>query len=407
MIYTVTAPRLHSCEVALPASKSLSNRQLLINVLSANPKVPHNLSDSDDTAVMLNALRSDCTHVDVGAAGTSMRFLTAYLSLRSGEHFITGSERMKKRPIAILVDALRSLGADILYAENEGFPPLRIVGKQLNGGTINLPGSVSSQFISAIMMIAPMIKGGLQIELTGKVVSKPYISMTLQTMKQFGVVAEWTDNKIVIPEGTYAHIESSIESDWSAASYWYQIAALQPDMQITLKGLLPDSLQGDAEGQFIAQQLGVETLWTDRTTILKSAQKKHIDCFRYDFNSQPDIAQTYVVTCCCLDVPFSFTGLESLKIKETDRITALINECRKLGYVLQTNNIDTLSWDGQKCEPSSEPILTYKDHRMAMAFAPAAIKHGAVRIDDPSVVSKSYPNYWNDLRGAGFDIIEG
>ncbi len=407
MIYNISASNLHSCNISLPASKSISNRHLLINVLSGNPHLPHNLSDSDDTAVMLNALRSDCSHVDVGAAGTSMRFLTAYLALRPQEHFITGSERMKNRPISVLVDALRTLGADIQYAEKDGFPPLHINGKQLSGGSISLPGSISSQYISAIMMIAPMIKNGLRIELTGKIISKPYINMTLKTMEQFGVVATWTDNIIQIPEAQYVHTQTTIESDWSAASYWYQIAALAPQIAVELGGLLPNSLQGDAEGRFIAEKLGVLTQWTNNGVRLQAQPNAATnDTFCFDFNSQPDLAQTYVVLCCCLGVPFTFTGLESLKIKETDRIAALICECKKIGFVLHTNDVDTLSWDGEKCATSAEPIQTYKDHRMAMAFAPAAIKLGSIRISDPSVVSKSYPHYWDDLRLAGFSIVE-
>lgn len=407
MIYTVTAPKLESKKIKLPASKSISNRILLINVLSANENRPENLSDSDDTAVMLKAIESDCSHVDVGAAGTSMRFLTAYLSLRPGRHIITGSERMKKRPIAILVDALRSIGADIKYVENEGFPPLEIVGRELNGGTINLPGNVSSQFISALMMIAPMIKGGLKIELTGKIVSQPYIHMTLKTMEEFGINGKWTGSEIIIPEGKYAHIPSFVESDWSAASYWYEIVALAQTVKEKLIGLYPDSRQGDSEGRNIAAKLGVTTT-LDRNDNTLELQKngQSVSHLEYDFNSQPDIAQTFVVMCCCLGITFKFTGLESLKIKETDRISALINECKKLGFVLQTNDIDMLSWDGTKCKRSDEPIATYKDHRMAMAFAPAALVLGEIKIDDPAVVSKSYPNFWNDLKEVGFRITE-
>lgn len=407
MIYTITAPQLTSETIKLPASKSISNRLLLINVLSANPELPENLSDSDDTAVMLKALQSDCSHVDVGAAGTSMRFLTAYLALRPGRHVITGSERMKKRPIAILVDALRQLGAEITYMENEGFPPLEIVGQELKGGTISLPGNVSSQFVSALMMIAPMIKGGLTIELTGKIVSQPYIRMTLKTMEQLGVKGSWNGSVIEIPEGKYQHKSSFVESDWSAASYWYEIAALAPRLTVKLTGLDLDSLQGDSEGRNIAAKLGVSTKQdaSDNTLVL-TASGKALSHLEYDFNSQPDIAQTFVVMCCCMGVTFHFTGLESLKIKETDRITALINECRKIGFVLQSNNVDDLGWDGTTCEVSDEAILTYKDHRMAMAFAPAAMKIGKVRIDDPGVVSKSYPNYWNDLQKIGVSVAE-
>ncbi len=409
MIYNISVPSVKSGTIELPSSKSISNRLLLINVLSANVNAPENLSESDDTAVMLKALESDCSLVDVGAAGTSMRFLTAYLSLLPGTHVITGSERMKKRPIGVLVDALRMLGADIEYAENEGFPPLRICGKELRGGTIELPGNISSQYISALMMIAPMIRGGLNIELVGKIVSQPYINMTLQTMKQFGVEGKWSGSHIEIPEGKYLHKKVRVESDWSAASYWYEMSALAGQTPFTMVGLAENSLQGDSEVRNIAKKLGVETSFSEKdglsmTTVVANASSvKHLD---YDFNSQPDIAQTFVVLCCCLGVTFHFTGLESLKIKETDRISALINECRKIGFVLKSNDVDDLAWDGETCEPCSEPIATYKDHRMAMAFAPAALKLGSIRIDDPAVVSKSYPRYWDDLKKVGFVIEE-
>lgn len=403
MIYTVKAKETTGATIKLPASKSISNRQLLINVLSNSAMLPDNLSDSDDTAVMLKALQSDRSHVDVGAAGTSMRFLTAYLSLLPGKHIITGSERMKKRPIGILVDALRQIGAEISYVENEGFPPLSINGHDLKGGRISLPGNVSSQYISALMMIAPMVKGGLQIELTGKVVSQPYIHMTLQTMAEYGVKGERNGTSINIPEGRYKQRSSTIESDWSASSYWYEIAALTPGKEYKLLGLNKESLQGDAEVRNIAAHLGVETRFENDGIVISATGKaeKHFD---YDFNSQPDLAQTFVVLCCLMGVTFRFTGLESLKIKETDRINALINECKKIGYIIKTNDIDQLNWDGETCEKSQEAIATYKDHRMAMAFAPAAHVLGEIKIDDPGVVSKSYPSYWEDLESIGILI---
>ena len=406
MIYTVSPQSVHGGTIKLPASKSISNRQLLINVLSHSDVLPGNLSDSDDTAVMLKALQSDCKHVDVGAAGTSMRFLTAYLSLLPGQHVITGSERMKKRPIAILVDALRMLGAEISYVETGGFPPLSIVGHELTGGHISLPGNVSSQFISALMMIAPMVKGGLHIELTGKIVSQPYINMTLRTMADYGVVGKWTGAHIEIPEGRYVHRPSTVESDWSASSYWYEIAALTPGQEYHLTGLERESLQGDAQVQTIAANLGVETRFVDDGVVIV-ANRKPVDHFEYDFNSQPDLAQTFVVLCCLLGTTFKFTGLESLKIKETDRISALVNECRKIGYELETNDRDVIEWNGETCRATDEAIATYKDHRMAMAFAPAALVVGKVRIDDPAVVSKSYPSYWSDIKSVGVKVEEG
>lgn len=405
MIYNINAQGCKGSTIDLPTSKSISNRLLLINVLCNSPYLPKNLSESDDTRVMLEALRSDCSHVDVGAAGTSMRFMTAYLALRPGSHFITGSERMKKRPIALLVEALRSLGADIKYAETEGFPPLKIEGKELTGGRIDLPGNVSSQYISAIMMIAPMVKGGLTIHLAGKVISRPYILMTLKTMEDFGISCRWFGNTIVINEGQYKAHPSTVEADWSAASYWYAIAALTPGQEYQLNGLMLESLQGDSACVKIGKALGIQTLAVDGG-IKICATKPAPERFDYDFNSQPDLAQTFVVLCCMLGTHFSFTGLESLRIKETDRISALIDEAAKLGYVLNTNGVDTLEWDGQTCPKSDKPIKTYKDHRMAMSFAPAAIKVGTVNIDDPMVVTKSYPNYWEDLKLSGFDVNE-
>lgn len=405
MIYTVKSGEITGGEISLPSSKSISNRLLLINVLCHSPYIPSNLSESDDTKAMLNALESDCSLVDVGAAGTSMRFLTAFLSLSEGHHVITGSERMKNRPIALLVDALRSLGASIEYMEKEGFPPLSIDGRKLKGGTIQLPGNVSSQYISALMMIAPMVDGGLTIELTGKVISKPYIYMTLKTMESFGVKAQWDGNTISIPEGEYTPRAASVESDWSAASYWYSIAALAPGKSFTLCGLHQQSLQGDSQGAAIAANLGVSTTY-NAFGVTICADSKPAAHLEYDFNSQPDLAQTFVTLCCLLGTTFKFTGLESLKIKETDRIGALVTEMRKLGYVLSTNDADTIEWHGERCAASDEPIATYKDHRMAMAFAPAALLRGTITIDDPMVVTKSYPRFWDDLKSIGFEVKE-
>ena len=406
--YVLRRSAFRSADITLPTSKSISNRLLLINVLCHSPYKPENISDSDDTRVMLKAVESDCSLVDVGAAGTSMRFLTAYLALLPGEHIITGSERMKQRPIGLLVDALRTLGADIQYVENEGFPPLKIVGKELQGGKVTLPGNVSSQYISALMMIAPMVKGGLYIELEGKINSRPYIAMTLATMKSYGVQGEWNDHTINIPEGRYTPVQNRVEADWSAASYWYEMAALCPQCKFHLIGLECESLQGDSAVRTIAENLGVKTEFCADGIIINKT-KDTTAHFTYDFSSQPDLAQTFVVVCCLMDVKFNFTGLESLKIKETDRLGALIAELRKLGYVLSTNNIDALSWSGERTEPDNQPVInTYKDHRMAMAFMPAvaALPDMGITIDDPDVVSKSYPMFWRDMQSAGLAMDE-
>ncbi len=404
MIYRLSSKEIESATIDLPASKSISNRLLLINVLCNSPYVPENLSESDDTKVMLRALESDCSLVDVGAAGTSMRFLTAYLASLPGKHVITGSERMKNRPIAVLVEALRDLGAKITYLESEGFPPLEITGGELRTKHITLPGNISSQYISALMMIGPLVDGGITIHLTGKIISRPYINMTLRTMERYGIACSWAGSQIIINEGKYVPRRERVESDWSAASYWYSIAALAPGKEFRLKGLSLNSLQGDSTCVLIGQKLGIATrVIEDGISIV--AEKKSPEFFEYDFTNQPDLTQTFVVLCCLIGTKFRFTGLESLRIKETDRIAALVTECAKLGYVLSTNNVDMIEWDGEMCKPNHRAIKTYKDHRMAMAFAPAALVHNVVEIEDPMVVTKSYPGFWNDLKKVGFNFV--
>ena len=408
MKYLIKAPeeRLRA-SVQLPASKSISNRALILNALSYSPYDIQNLSDCDDTEVMVKALNSDSRDFDIKAAGTAMRFLTAFLSKLVGEWTITGTERMKNRPIKLLVDALNSLGARIEYIEKEGYPPLRIFGSALQGGEISLAGGVSSQYISALLMIAPLMEKGLTLHLEGNIISRPYINLTLQLMEQFGVKAIWNGQTIKILPQEYKPIRFTVESDWSAASYWYSIMALSKNAEIELLGLFKNSLQGDAAGAKLFAQLGVGTTFTDRGVVLKyngNAVKKLI----YNFVNEPDLAQTFVVTCVLLNIPFRFTGLQSLKIKETDRIEALKTELRKLGYLLTDSNDSILEWNGERCEPEADPIIaTYEDHRMAMAFAPAAlVLPKGLKVADPEVVTKSYPAYWEDLRKAGFALIE-
>lgn len=389
-------------QIDLPSSKSISNRLLLLNALSYSPFEIKNLSDSDDTKAMLGVLNSNTNTFDVGAAGTSMRFLTAFLSKIMGEWTLTGSSRMKERPIKTLVDALNNLGARIEYIEKEGYPPLRIFGSNLEGGDLELPGNVSSQYISALLMIAPTIENGLRLTLSGDIISRPYLEMTLALMKDFGVSSHWKGNVITVPEGKYEPKVVTAESDWSAASYWYEIAALNPQLEVNLKGLKKISLQGDSNVKTIFEALGVKTKFSQKGTFLSHSgevRKK----LNYNFINEPDLAQTVAVSCCLLNVPFHFTGLQTLKIKETDRITALINELAKMGYQLESNQVDDLKWDGSKTEVSNDKIVinTYKDHRMAMAFAPAAFKFNNIVIDDPMVITKSYPNYWEDIASVG------
>lgn len=408
MKYLIKSPEeVLRASVQLPASKSISNRALILNALSYSPYDIQNLSDCDDTEVMVRALNSNSCDFDIKAAGTAMRFLTAFLSKVIGEWTITGTERMKNRPIKLLVDALNSLGARIEYIEKEGYPPLRIFGSALQGGEISLAGGVSSQYISALLMIAPLMENGLTLNLEGNIISRPYINLTLQLMEQFGVKATWSGQMIRILPQEYKPVHFTVESDWSAASYWYAMMALSKTAEIELLGLFKNSLQGDAAGAKLFAQLGVGTTFTDRGVQLKhngNVAKKLI----YNFVNEPDLAQTFVVVCVLLNIPFRFTGLQSLKIKETDRIEALKTELRKLGYLLADSNDSILEWNGERCEPEVDPVIaTYEDHRMAMAFAPAAlILPQGIRIADPGVVTKSYPTFWDNLRGAGFTVKE-
>ena len=407
----ITPPANINAQIMLPASKSISNRALIINALANGTHPLENLSDCDDTQVMLRALQAQPGEtIDIMAAGTAMRFLTAYLSVTPGDRIITGTQRMKQRPIGILVDALRELGANIEYVEKEGFPPLRIQGTTLTKSHISLPGNISSQYISALLMIAPTLKNGLQVTLTGDIISRPYIDLTLQLMKDFGAQASWlNDHELKVEPQPYRSTPYYIEGDWSAASYWHEIVALSKDATITLPSLFRKSYQGDSKMADQFAQLGARTSYKENgITILKPkmvdiSQAIHVNL---DFTNQPDLAQTFVVTCALQNITFRFTGLQTLKIKETDRIAALICEMKKLGYVLHEAEDSILYWDGERCERSGEAIDTYEDHRMAMAFAPACLVMDNICINNPQVVSKSYPHYWDDLKAAGFIIKE-
>jgi 3-phosphoshikimate 1-carboxyvinyltransferase len=401
----ISSPASLHATVQLPSSKSISNRVLIMHALGRGADMPENLSDCDDTQVMIAALREAGETLDIKAAGTAMRFLTAYRAITPGTKVITGTQRMQQRPIRLLVDALRSLGAQVEYLANEGFPPLRITGGSLEGREVTLQGSVSSQYISALLMIAPMLPEGMTLHLTGEIVSRPYIDLTLQLMGQFGAQAAWSDDHTIRVEAKpYQSIPFYVESDWSAASYWYEMVALSKEAEVTLNGLFADSLQGDAAVAKIFEQLGVATEYGDKQVTLRKTGKV-VERLEVDFVNQPDLAQTFVVTCALLGVPFRFTGLQSLKIKETDRIAALRRELAKLGYDVREENDSVLYWEGARVEADALPqIDTYEDHRMAMAFAPAALLLPELRINEPQVVSKSYPHYWDDLRAAGFVI---
>lgn len=413
--YRLTAPCRLEATISLPASKSISNRALIIYALSGGKNMPSNLSDCDDTEVIINALRNMPEEIDIKAAGTAMRFMTAYLSVMEGTHILTGTERMKHRPISILVDALRKLGANIEYVGTEGYPPLRITGQSLNGGLLEIPGNVSSQYISALLMTAPMLKEGMTLHLLGDIISRPYIDLTLWMMGEFGADAEWFSNDtIVVKPQPYKSRDYFIESDWSGASYWYEMMALCADKrsEVKLTGLMDGSKQGDSTTRYIFSLLGVKTQFESKQagiaqTVTLKQNGRCVPKLEYDFINSPDLAQTFVVTCAAKGIPFHFKGLSTLKIKETDRIEALKTEMRKLGYVLQDHNNSELIWDGERCDPSFEQgIDTYEDHRMALAFAPYTFLHDKLIINNPQVVTKSYPHYWEDLRLAGFTIEE-
>ena len=412
MQYKITAPERIQATINLPASKSISNRVLMIHALAGGDTLPDNLSDCDDTEVIIRALAAMPYEIDIKAAGTAMRFMTAYLSVTEGKHLLTGTDRMKRRPIAPLVNALRYLGADIRYAGETGFPPLIINGKTLEGGRLEVPGNISSQYISALLMIGPALKEGLELHLMGEIISRPYIDLTLWTMQEFGAEAEWTDMDIItVRPQVYKSHPYLIENDWSASSYWYEMLALQgtSGSSIKLKGLTDGSKQGDSVVKYLFSLLGVKTTFDNKgqpTTVTLTRHRCLLPRLDYDFTGSPDLAQTFVVTCALLDIPFTFTGLASLKIKETDRIEALKAEMKKLGYPIKDENNNTLRWEGERCTPSLQPIDTYEDHRMALAFAPAACRFPELRINNPGVVSKSYPHYWDDLRKAGFNIEE-
>lgn len=397
-------------KVFLPSSKSISNRVLIINALAYSVTEIGNLSDSDDTRVLKEALSSNRNNFDIGHAGTAMRFLTAFLSKITGEWTVTGSPRMKQRPIHILVDSLRKMGAHIDYLEQEGFPPLRILGSHLKGGTFDLDGSVSSQYISALLMIGPTLEGGLTLRLQNRITSRSYIEMTLDLMRRFGIQSTFVDNEIHVEEQPYRPMPFTVESDWSAASYWYEMLALSPSGEIELPHLYNSRLQGDAAIAGWFEAFGIQTHFElEGTRIVKLNASKPAR-LEINFHETPDMAQTMAVLCVAKRVPFHFTGLETLKIKETNRVEALMVELKKLGALLNEPAEGSLSWDGSidaSCVQKIPRIETYNDHRMALAFAPLAMLGKNIEIVHPGVVTKSYPQFWNDLAAADFIFTAG
>ncbi|MDD5570096.1 MAG: 3-phosphoshikimate 1-carboxyvinyltransferase [Bacteroidales bacterium] len=406
-------------KIIIPQSKSESNRVLLIKALSANPVKINNLSDSDDTIILHKALKKisdnkNCKNaltVDAGAAGTAMRFLTAFLSIKEGKYLLTGSEQMKKRPIGVLVDALNTLGANIEYAGKKGFPPLKITGSVFKKSEIIINGNISSQYISALLMIAPILKNGLEISIKGELVSKPYVEMTLKIMKHFGIKYSWKENKIEIKNQEYKSSEFDIGGDWSGVSYWYEMAAFSDEVDLTIEGLLNNNLQGDSVVSKIFEKFGVKTKWLDENAIHLLKEKPKINEFEYDFIGCPDIAQTLAVTCAGLNIKATLKGLSNLNIKETRRLDALHTELKKFEYKTKPVRRSALSVQRKSEQFTNSQIhnftiSTYNDHRMAMSFAPLAILLGEIKIENPDVVTKSYPNFWNDLKSVGFKIEE-
>jgi 3-phosphoshikimate 1-carboxyvinyltransferase len=391
-------------EITLPASKSISNRVLLINAIANSYEPINNLSNSDDTKTLFSVLFSNDNKFDVGNAGTCMRFLTAYLSGIIGKWEIHGSERMHERPIGDLVDALNSVGAQIEYLGEEGFPPLSILGSNLSDNHIKLKGNVSSQFISSILLIAPRFELGLKIDIEGDISSRSYIEMTLAIMNEYGMNSTFINNTIKVEAGKFKTMPYTVEGDWSSASYIYECLALSEGGKIKLNGLKKNSFQGDIKQIEVWDKLGVKTSFSKKGMFIEKSDIS-IKNLKHDFTNMPDLAQSFAVACCALSIPFTFTGLASLKIKETDRIEALKIELAKLGYTLEYDKEGILSWDGIQKE-SSAPISidTYGDHRMAMSFAPLALTFDNIEINNPELVSKSYPAFWDDMKTLGLEI---
>mgnify|MGYP000396505409 CR=1 FL=1 len=404
MIAKIIAPKQPiRATINLPASKSLSNRALIIRALSGENFNIENLSEAEDTKVLLKALSSNEKTIDVGAAGTAMRFLTAYFAVGNEEKILTGNERMKQRPIAPLVDALKILGADIEYIEKVGFLPLRIKGEKLTGNKVEVDGTVSSQYLSALLMIAPVLPNGLTITIKGNLVSKPYVKMTIALMELFGVNAIWKENTIEIPKQKYSGNTFSIEPDWSAVAFWYSVVALSKDAEITLTGLQKNSLQGDSVLPELMKNFGVETEFIIKgITLTKSQITNRKSKIKIDFTNFPDLAQNITVLAAALDMEIEFTGIENLRVKETDRISALQNELKKFGKEFIKDGRNYIL-EGEFA-PSEQTVATYDDHRMVMAFAPLAIVCPNISLQNPETVKKSYPNFWEDLNFCDFTV---
>jgi len=406
MNYKIIAPQRIECSVKLPASKSIINRVLIINALAHKRASLVDTDLCDDCQVMQHCLTAPVNTINVGAAGTAMRFLTAFFAAQNGRHvIIDGNTRMKQRPIGTLVDALRQMGACIEYVGKTGFPPIKITGKQLTGGNINISGEVSSQFISALLMIAPTA-GGMTLNIDGEMISSPYIDMTISVMKNYGIETRQEGKTIVVPAGDYTSCAMPIEGDWSAAAFWYALQALLPQSTIILNGLNDNSIQGDSAIATMMKTLGVETKFEPRHAILSSSTSALPAQISADMTATPDLVQPVAVTLCLLRIPFMLTGLKSLKIKETDRIEGLKQQLSILGYNVHCND-SSIAYDGNHTEPAGDVTVdSMGDHRMAMAMALASTRLKCLTISNAQVVTKSYPRFWEHLKNAGFKIEE-
>ena len=413
MIYQISHPsKKIEGSILLTASKSESNRALIIQALCNEHFEIDNLANAQDTVTLKNILASAFSEniFDVGPAGTTMRFLTAYFATQPGKRILTGSDRMKQRPIGLLVNALNELGADIKYLEKDGFPPIEINGNKIKGGEIEIDGSVSSQFISALLLISPIMQNGLVIKFKGDIISRPYINMTLKMMEEFRVYGQWQGNTISVSPQKY-HRKSEpdysywVDGDWSAASYWYSMVAIAEEADLKIMGLKHPSLQGDAIVSELYSFFGVKTNYIENGIHLTKIKVKD-EHFGYNFSDCPDIAQTATVTAAALKIPAFFNGLSTLKIKETDRLQALKNELKKFNCEVLIIDEQAIQIEPLNFADHKSTINTYEDHRMAMAFAPLALKTESIQIEQPEVVGKSYPNFWNDLKALGFEIKE-
>ncbi|MGB4398768.1 MAG: 3-phosphoshikimate 1-carboxyvinyltransferase [Daejeonella sp.] len=430
--------------IHLTGSKSESNRALIMQALSKGAVAVKNVSEAADTVTLLGILQPDTKQetergklkteaneqgtesgklktetieknsnlksqisnlINIGPAGTAMRFLTAYYTLQDGVVILTGSARMKQRPIGILVDALRKLGAEIEYTEKEGYPPLKIRGPlNQNSEKVSIKGDISSQYISSLLLAAPLLEKGLELIIEGELTSKPYVEMTLAMLSQAGIKYSWDENTIRIPNQPYSKSTISVEPDWSAASYWYAIAALADEAELFLPGLNGYSLQGDSKITEIMANFGITSQFKDGGVFLKKEAKK-LERKIFDFKECPDLAQTVIVVCAALGHDATFTGLETLKIKETDRVNALQVELAKIGVnLIEKNQTYKLDCSGRDLKKTIS-INTYDDHRMAMAFAPLALVLNEMEIEDHLVVEKSYPHFWKDLESIGYEVV--